>query len=174
VADQDIWEWKLESSREVNAALNVLNGTVEDMERELSESLRSSREWFERRRTEGGAITAMVDSQVHRSSRQVAELPIGDALMLVVNATSFSSELGNYLCEHHERTPNVVAVIYSFQDNWAVRCSLRSVPGGTVNARGIAERFGGGGHEHAAGCRFDDYAAFRAALDELGSVPLTA
>jgi oligoribonuclease NrnB/cAMP/cGMP phosphodiesterase (DHH superfamily) len=170
VADQDIWEWKLESSREVNAALNVLNGTVEEMERELGESLRSSDEWFSRRTTEGRAINAMVDSQVHRSARQVADVPLGEkGRMLLVNATSFSSELGNYLCERHERTPDVVAVIYSLQDNWNVRCSIRSVPGGTVNARGIAERFGGGGHEHAAGCRFDVYAAFRAAMEEVSS-----
>jgi len=168
VADQDIWEWKLESSREVNAALNVLNGTVEAMEEELRESLRSSDEWFQRRKTEGAAITAMVDSQVHRSARQVADLPLGHhARLLVVNATSFSSELGNYLCERHEQSPNVVAVIYSLQDNWNVRCSIRSVPGGSVNAKQVAERFGGGGHQHAGGCRFDSYEEFREAMEEL-------
>lgn len=168
VADQDIWEWKLESSREVNAALNVLNGTVEAMEEELRDSLASPGAWFERRKTEGAAITAMVDSQVHRSARQVADLSLGHhARLLVVNATSFSSELGNYLCERHEESPNVVAVIYSLQDNWQVRCSIRSVSGGSVNAKQVAERFGGGGHEHAAGCRFDSYEEFREAMEGL-------
>lgn len=168
VADQDIWEWKLPDSREVNAALNVLHGTVEDMEEELRESLASPGEWLESRRRSGKAIISMVDSQVHRSARQVADLEMKEGTrLLVVNATSFSSELGNHLCEHHEAAPDAVAMIYSIQDNWGVRCSLRSIAGGKVNARQIAERFGGGGHDHAAGCRFDDYDALHAAIRQL-------
>lgn len=167
VADQDIWEWKLEDSRDVNAALNVLNGTVDAMEQELSWALAAPDEWLAQRRTEGKAINAMVESQLNRSSRQVVEIPIADATLLVVNATSFSSELGNYLCEHHENSPEVVAMIYAVQDNWVVRCSLRSIPGGVVTARQLAERYGGGGHDHASGCRFENFDQFTGVLDRL-------
>jgi oligoribonuclease NrnB/cAMP/cGMP phosphodiesterase (DHH superfamily) len=167
VADQDIWEWKLEDSKEVNAALNVLNGTVEEMSVELDACLADPAKWLAERKMRGGAIVAMVDSQVHRAARQVVELVAGDVTLLVVNSTSFNSELGNYLCEHHENSPNAVAMIYTIQDDWAVRCSIRSIPGGRATARKIAERYGGGGHEHASGCRFGDFEKFRAALDEL-------
>ncbi len=167
VADQDIWEWKLPSSHEVNAALNVLDGTVESMTAELDESLRAPDAWFARRRTDGEAITAMVQSQVARSARNVAEVRTPDGPLLVVNATSFSSELGNHLCEQHAEAPNAIALIFTVQENWSVRCSLRSIPGGHTNARKIAERYGGGGHEHAAGCRFENFDDFRRALEEL-------
>ncbi len=169
VADQDIWEWKLPDSKEVNAALNILHGTVEDMEAELNESLRSPEQWLEARRRSGEAIIAMVDSQVHRSARNVVDLAIdnGRSRLLVVNATSFSSELGNYLCEHHDDTPNAVALIYTIQEDWSVRCSLRSVDGGSINARQIAQRFGGGGHDHAAGCRFESFERLRVAIEQL-------
>jgi|GEM_PF-2346488 len=174
VADQDIWEWKLEKSKEVNAALNLLNGTVEDMSVELDACLESPERWLAERTERGGAIVAMVEAQVHRAARQVAELPAEETILLVVNSTSFNSELGNYLCEHHENSPNAVALIYTIQDDWALRCSVRSIPGGKVTARQIAEKFGGGGHEHAAGCRFPDYAGFRAALIELQGAAATA
>ncbi len=170
VADQDIWEWLLPNSGQVNAALNVLDGTVDSMAAELAESLAAPERWLARRIAEGTAITAMVDSQVMRQARNVVEYPIaGNTRLLVVNATCFSSELGNHLCEQHEHTPNVVALIYTIQENWHIRCSFRSVPGGAVNARMLAERFGGGGHDHAAGCRFTSYAELHAALDALGA-----
>ena len=168
VADQDIWEWKLEDSKEVNAALNTLNGTVDEMSAELDACLADPASWLAGRKAQGAAIVAMVESQVHRAARQVAEFPAGDVTLLVVNSTSFNSELGNYLCEHHENSPNVVAMIYTIQEDWAVRCSLRSIPGGRATARKIAERYGGGGHEHASGCRFGDFGKLRAAIEELG------
>jgi oligoribonuclease NrnB/cAMP/cGMP phosphodiesterase (DHH superfamily) len=167
VADQDIWEWKLEHSHEINSALNVLDGKVETMIDELQRSMESEEEWQRMRMLEGKAIMAMVDSQVFRSGRMVAHVNIGAVWLSVVNATSFSSELGNYLCEHSHHAPNALAVIYSIQEDWAVRCSIRSIAGGTINARMFAERFGGGGHDHAAGCRFRDLEAFRSALSDL-------
>lgn len=168
VADQDIWEWKLPHSHEVNAALNIMQGTVDEMERELEHCMNAPEQWLEERRRSGQAITEMVQSQVNRSARQVADIPIMEgARLLVVNATSFSSELGNHLCEDHDESPNVVALIYSIQDNWAIRCSLRSIAGGRINARQIAQHYGGGGHDHAAGCRFENFEALHAALNEL-------
>ncbi|MEP7218110.1 MAG: DHHA1 domain-containing protein [Bacteroidota bacterium] len=167
VADQDIWEWNLPDSKQVNATLNVLNGTVDEMEKELAWSMRAPEEWLNDRRLRGSAIVSMVESQVHRSMKHVAEMETPNATLLIVNATSFSSELGNHLCEHHEKSPNAVAAIFMLQSDWAVRCSLRSIPGGRITAREIAEKFGGGGHDHAAGCRFPSYEKFREALEEL-------
>lgn len=167
VADQDVWEWQLPDSKEVNASLNVLSGSVDEMRSELAHSLESPDEWLRGRREAGRAITELVESQVLRSKRQVVEYPFSDGILLVVNATSFSSELGNYLCEQHERRPDVVAMIYSVQEDWSVRCSLRSLSGGKRNARAIAEVYGGGGHDNAAGCRFSDVIGLRNAIDEI-------
>jgi len=174
VADQDIWEWKMPHSREVNAALNIMQGVLAEMEEELRESMESEGAWLESRRRSGHAILTMVDSQVQRSARQAVDLSISHGTrLLVVNSTSFSSELGNYLCEHHEASPNVVALIYAIQDNWSVRCSLRSIAGGRLNARQIAEHFDGGGHDHAAGCRFENIDALHGAIQEMQSSKFT-
>jgi oligoribonuclease NrnB/cAMP/cGMP phosphodiesterase (DHH superfamily) len=167
VADQDVWEWKLEDSRAINAALNVLDGKVETMIEELQFSLENEGEWRSKRLVEGNAIVAMVESQVMRSARMIHTIDIGTTWLALVNATSFSSELGNYLCEHSKHSPNVLAVIYSIQEDWSIRCSIRSIAGGATNARAFAEQFGGGGHDHAAGCRFPDMASFRKILEEL-------
>jgi oligoribonuclease NrnB/cAMP/cGMP phosphodiesterase (DHH superfamily) len=167
VADQDIWEWKLPDSREINASLNVLDGSYEAMRAELEESMRSPEAWRNRRRLEGVAITAMVDNQVDRSIRAAMNLHIRFFELRVVNATAFSSELGNRLCEQSEHSPDVLAVIYTVQSDWAVKCSVRSVPGGRLTARIFAERYGGGGHDHASGCRFESLDAFRSAIDEI-------
>jgi oligoribonuclease NrnB/cAMP/cGMP phosphodiesterase (DHH superfamily) len=167
VADQDIWEWKLPDSRAINAALNVLDGSLEAMNAELEESMRSPESWRQRHIQEGEAITRMVDSQVDRSVRMALNLHIRFFELRVVNATSYSSELGNRLCEISEHTPDVLAIIYTIQADWSVRCSVRSVPGGRINARTFAERYGGGGHDHASGCRFASLDEFRAVIDDV-------
>jgi nanoRNase/pAp phosphatase (c-di-AMP/oligoRNAs hydrolase) len=62
-------------------------------------------------------------------------------------------------------------MIYSVQKDWSVKCSVRSVEGGKMNARQVAERFQGGGHDNAAGCRFESMAEFRKAVDDLTGNP---
>jgi oligoribonuclease NrnB/cAMP/cGMP phosphodiesterase (DHH superfamily) len=166
IADQDIWEWKLECSREINAALNVFEGHADQMRDELERSIANEEEWRRLRLTEGHAIVEMVDSQVSKTAWQAIDIPAGRVTLRVLNSASFSSELGNYLSNESDLAPNVIAIIYSIQRDWDVRCSVRSISGGAVNAREFAERYGGGGHDNAAGCRFKSFEEFRAALDE--------
>lgn len=168
VADQDIWEWKLPDSKQINSALNTLDGTAETMIGEFDRSLRDESEWLEKRKTQGEAIMAVIESQMKKSYSRIFEHVAADGTEYrIVNATENASELGNMLCEESSNSPKVIAMIYSVQKNWSVKISLRSIPGGNVNARQIAERFGGGGHDHAAGCRFADMTAFDKGLEEL-------
>lgn len=167
IADQDIWEWKLEHSVEVNAALNVLNGTVDDLRVELETSMRDPETWFRNKLVEGRAIARMVEAQVWRTARNVRDHECNGSVLRIVNSTAFNSEAGNHLCNNHKLAPNAVALLYTVQDDFSVRCSFRSIAGGAVSARMLAERFGGGGHEHAAGCRFDSFSALIAAVDRI-------
>ncbi len=167
VADQDIWEWKLPDSREINAALNTLDGHEESMYAELRRCLDSPDEWRESRKAEGKGITTMVDSQIRKTVRHTIDIEIEGMLLRVVNSSSFSSEMGNFLCDHSDAAPNVLAIIYSMQEDWGVRCSIRSIDGARINAREFAERFGGGGHNNASGCRFASFAEFTEALNGL-------
>lgn len=170
VADQDTWEWRLDSSREVNAALNVLRGTVAEMRDELEESCSDPDAWIGRRVTEGRAILRMVNAQIWRTVRNVRDYECIGGVLRIVNSTAFNSETGNFLCEDHARSPNVVAVLYSIQEDYSVRCSIRSIPDGWMSARRLAEQYGGGGHEHAAGCRFNSLADMRRAFEALQGV----
>ncbi len=167
VADQDIWEWKLEDSRAVNAALNTLDGMADAMVAELRESLSNPEAWLERRRGQGEAIISMVDAQVVKSARQALHLHVRELDLFVVNSTSYNSELGNHICLSAERTPDVLALIYTVQNDWSIRCSVRSIDGAGINARMFAERFGGGGHDNAAGCRFRSVEEFRAVIERI-------
>lgn len=175
VADQDLWEWKLANSETINASLNTFDGRVASMRDELAAWMADPEGRLHYHMQRGEGITALVDQQVRKAAIHVqAHRMASGPMLLVANATSFTSELGNFLCTEHEETPQVVALLYTIQQDWVVRCSVRSVPGGDVSARMIAERYGGGGHEHAAGCRFSSIKAFRSALVELESVPLRA
>lgn len=167
IADQDIWEWKLPDSEEINAALNTLEGHADSMEEELRTSLEDEAAWHERRRSQGSAIVSMVDAEVKKAAWHALDVPIGDFVLRVLNSANFSSELGNYLCNSSDDKPNAVALIYSIQEDWRVRCSLRSIPGGKMNARQFAERFGGGGHDNAAGCRFETFDELRSTIEQL-------
>ncbi len=167
VADQDIWEWKLPNSMEINTSLNTLDGHIDCMVEELAESMADEEKWMERRRSQGAAIMSMVESQINKSMRHVIEYEIDGVVLRMVNATDNSSELGNHLCEHSHHAPHVVAFIYSVQNDWSIKCSVRTIDGSKVTARQFAERFGGGGHDNAAGCRFNSFEEMRSALNEL-------
>ena len=168
VADQDIWEWKLNSSREINSALNRLDGKAESMVKELDWSLRDNATWLRTRLQQGKAVISVVDSQLKKSYTRVFDyLTESGTEFRIVNATENASELGNMLCEESKHSPAVIVMIYSIQRNWSVKCSVRSIPGGKIVAREIAERFRGGGHDHAAGCRFENVLEFDKALEAL-------
>lgn len=166
VADQDVWEWKMEESKAINSALNTLDGHVESLTEELRWSLKDESDWLHTRLNQGKAILSVIESQVRKSYSRVLNIEAKDEVEIrVVNSTENASDLGNTLCEESDNAPNAVAWIYSIQRDWSVKCSLRSIPGGHITAREIAERFGGGGHDHAAGCRFESMEDFRNAVE---------
>lgn len=167
IADQDIWEWALPESAEINAALNTMDGYVDSMQHLLNEFLADPERVLARLLSEGRGIVKMVEAQIAKVMHHTIDLHVDGVTVRVVNSSAFSSELGNFLCNHSHDKPNVIGLIYSIQEDLAIRCSVRSIEGGKVNARGFAERFGGGGHNHASGCRFHNYQDFWAALNQL-------
>ncbi|MBL0333607.1 MAG: hypothetical protein IPP08_07945 [Chlorobiota bacterium] len=165
VADQDLWEWELENSKEVNATINLNEDRVEGIENEFIESINNSQIWLENSTLKGIGISAMIDSQTRKTLSHTKRINYLDTHLLITNATSFASETGNLLCEEFNKKPNCVAVIYTILDSGSVRCSFRSISGGNKSAREIAEMFGGGGHENAAGCRFNSFLDFAKAFN---------
>lgn len=174
--DRDLWQWKLEGSREVSAAVSSYG--------------LDWRQWYEQSihlwtmdflRTEGAACLRLKNQQVNAMARNqrrvrfdlachpplltIVEDPIQavynqvskaypadpDVLLAitcpVANATVFFSEVGERLLELNPETP--CAAYYFDRGDGVRQWGLRSRP--DFDCSVIAAAFGGGGHKQAAG-----------------------
>ncbi len=170
IADQDIWEWNLPDSAALNAALNTLNGYLPEMAEELVVSMQEPSRWLERRKLQGASILSIIDAQITKAFGRVERfLSSSGTEFMVVNATDNASQLGNRLCEDSHHSPECVALVYTVQDDWSVKVSARTMSGGRVSARSVAEKFGGGGHDNASGFRVGSIEKLRKAIEGLRS-----
>ena len=140
VEDQDLWNWKLPNSEEVNAALasypRRFDTWAELIERKI-EDLAS----------EGESIVRSNKMQVERSLGHSHMIRIDEQRIEAVNATENRSAIGHALagsarfdrqwgCVYRLNLDRVSATLYSIGD---------------VDVSGIAASYGGGGHRNAAG-----------------------
>ena len=140
VEDQDLWNWKLPGSEEVNAAIASYPRRF-DIWNELL--LRSAEDLA----TEGAPIVRANQMEVKRVLNAAHTLAIGTKRVEAVNATHSRSNVGHEL-----------AVRAAFGDPWGcvyrmtadrVHASLYSI--GDFDVSAIASQYGGGGHRNAAG-----------------------
>ena len=140
VEDQDLWNWRLPNSEEVNAALasypRRFDTWAELIERKI-EDLAS----------EGESIVRSNKMQVERSLGHSHMIRIDEQRIEAVNATENRSAIGHALagsarfdrqwsCVYRLNLDRVSATLYSIGD---------------VDVSGIAASYGGGGHRNAAG-----------------------
>lgn len=166
IDDRDRWQFKLEGSKELHAALQArrpwefwhwrdefgFNGNSEAWcQRALKEAI-----------SEGKAILRAQDQNVASMAKQARKCCIwkhcGDALDernlfeeegIAVNANLHQSELGHVLATQS----GTYGLIWYVDAGGAVNCSLRS--NGDYDVSAIAKAFGGGGHKNAAGFQTD-------------------
>jgi hypothetical protein len=140
VEDQDLWRWRLPSSREVNAT--------------LSSHLRSFDTWgrlaetpVETLAAEGRPILRALRMEVDRALATAHPVQVAGLELEAVNARVQRAEIGHELAERRAfGTP--AGVVYRLAGA-RVDVSLYSV--GEFDAARIAEGLGGGGHRNAAG-----------------------
>jgi len=144
IQDRDLWQWQLPDSKAVSAALLTLNKTFELWLPYLEDS--SVNELI----IKGNAI---VDYQ----NQQLARTPKGDKVPMAeiagytvpcVNCTHLISEMGEILAQGHP----FAALYFDRLDKRIF--SLRSAKDG-IDVAEIAQKYGGGGHFHAAGFAID-------------------
>ena len=144
IQDRDLWQWQLNNSKAVSAALLTLDKTFELWQPYLVDAN------VEQLIIKGNAI-------VEYQNQQLARLPSGDKLPLAqiagytipcVNATHLVSEIGERISQGYP-----FAAIY-FERKGKRIYSLRSAKDG-IDVAKIAEKYGGGGHFHAAGFAVD-------------------
>lgn len=162
VEDRDLWNWKLESSREINAAIRSypLDLTTWDW---MATQLDTQGGWdlFQMEgeailRSESGHINSIAAKAMVIDNFQTGE----DYSVAVVNSCVYQSEIAERMLSLHPECPfAVVFFVDDFNnvgDNGKITLSLRSrkmepdgSPGFDVGA--FAKRYGGGGHRNAAG-----------------------
>lgn len=153
IQDRDLWEWKLEGTRNFATALRSEPMTFEgfDLVNDDPDGVIKA----------GAAMNRLFDQQlvdiVKRPVSVVLHGPTltsGSVVGLSVNCTpQFSSEAGNILAE----MCGTFGMTWMAGEAGAIYVSLRSKFGFDVSA--IAKRYGGGGHRNAAG--------FKTTMDKL-------
>lgn len=140
VEDQDLWNWKLPRSREVNAAIGSYPRRFETWN-DLA-----ARRW-EELAAEGDPIVRAERIEVKRALQGVHTLHVDGRRMEAVNSRYVRSQIGHSLAER-AAFGEPIGCVYRVAGS-RVDASLYSI--GDLDVSGIAESFGGGGHRNAAG-----------------------
>ncbi len=138
--DRDLWQWELDHSQEVNAALRsykpFFNVWDKFMTADAINILAS----------EGSAILRYQKRQIEAAtSREVELIDIDGWKVPCINSTHLISEMGNELAQGWP-----FAALYFDTAGGKRVFSLRSTDDGEDVAE-IAKKYGGGGHRNAAG-----------------------
>jgi hypothetical protein len=140
VEDQDLWNWKLSGSEEVNAAIGSYPREFEEWDalaqRTPAELMR-----------EGEPIVRANKMEVRRAIQNPYPIQIGSDRVEAVNATGNRSAIGHELAKRNAfgRAWGCVYRISGSQ----VHATLYSI--GDLDVSQIAANLGGGGHRNAAG-----------------------
>ncbi len=146
IDDRDRWQFKIEGSRALNAALNLMPKpwSFEDWAELLSHDLHPNAP-ISIALAAGHTAMRVYEQQINDSLAHAKTVMIpGGPTGLTVNTPTHISEVGNRLAE---RCGSFGLVWWA--DGDTARCSLRSI--GDYDVSAIAKRFGGGGHRNAAG-----------------------
>ena len=140
VEDQDLWNWQLPESMEVNAAVGT-----HPLDFEVWQALAErSPEDLAR---EGAPIVLAQREEIQRATRLAHPLQLGDVRVEAVNAARLRSHIGHDLSKRMA-FGNPIGVVYRVTGE-RVDVSIYSI--GDADVSLIAERFGGGGHRNASG-----------------------
>jgi hypothetical protein len=163
VADRDLWNWSLASSREINAGLQDLGVFHTDCHQE--DNLQNTPlycAWYGYPGFSFGEIyhagmkmlvfNRGVCERLFSFTQRVAPLSNFPAVWVECPLGDLRSELGEYALSR--RPEASVAAIWSYRpEQNVVSISLRARSSDDTDVSQIAEQYGGGGHRNAAGFR---------------------
>ncbi len=140
VEDQDLWNWQLPRSEEVNAAISAYPRRFDVWDTLAARSVHELA-------SEGESIVRANRMEVERSLQSAHALCLGEQRVEAVNATHGRSAVGHELakrkafgrawgCVYRVSGETVHATLYSIDD---------------LDVAEIASHYGGGGHRNAAG-----------------------
>jgi len=141
VKDRDLWKWSLPSSREVSEALRLLV-SMNDVN-SFNEAMKTP---IKDLASIGSLLLKFTTKRVTEAITNVQHITIEGTDVVVLNTTSYQSEIGNALCTKYNKPSATYSISTEGTVWWSFR-SLDSLP--PVN--GLAKSLGGGGHRNAAG-----------------------
>lgn len=145
VEDVDLWRFKLPQTKEISAALNLTAMNFKAWDRFSRDIEVPARR--DVRLSQGRAAIAYRTTLIEQIIKSAREVEFEGHKAYVVNSPVFRSELGNELLARD----HPIAIIW-YEKKGMIKASLRSKKG--VDVSDIVGRYGGGGHEQAAGFRF--------------------
>jgi len=146
IADRDLWKFKLEYSREINAAI-AEEGYLRSIQK-INELLsKKAQDFLEI----GKQFCKFRDSILGNLSSKSVKTKFQGYICYAVNSNIFISELGEYLIKKNIDCD--IAIIYRYNlKNKLWEYSFRS---NRVNLSELLKPFGGGGHKEAGGLTSD-------------------
>ncbi len=162
IEDMDLWRFHLPHTKELGELVQSYPLEITAFDKLVKGCER--KETYRRSILEGKAIMRFADQQVAKAARNAEEIMFEGYRCLMVNATSQSSYVGHALLK---KLPPI-ALVWSRRGKKIV-VSLRS--DGTVDVAKIAQQYGGGGHQAAAGFSFEqeDFLVFKRLIKTAGT-----
>ncbi len=155
IEDQDIWKKSMEHTREFAAALGEYTQDFETWH-QLNKNL-EDRLHFNKFIEHGDIISRFEDTIVEKIVGFRERISFEGHELYAVNAERlYRSIVGHHLAELNKQEGRIGLGIVYYRYDGAVHCSLRSTP--EVDARSMAEKFGGGGHKNAGSIRVPSFA----------------
>jgi hypothetical protein len=140
VQDQDLWNWELPESEEINAAIGSYPRRHDDWDKLAARPIGSLAD-------EGRPIVRANRIEVARALAHAHPVAIGSVRIEAVNARHPRAEIGHELATR-AKYGQPWGIVYRVVGS-RVDCSIYSL--GDCDASAIATQFGGGGHRNASG-----------------------
>jgi uncharacterized protein len=156
IQDRDLWQFKLEGTKEIAAALActaIFPRTFEAWQYVIDAAEEIDGEtYYTFPYAVGKTLLAKYAEQVAAFVEQayMLELLPGLRVLAVCAPYEYASDVGNRLAEN-QHNPSGIGLVWQYLSGKQAKCSIRSVNGSGVDCIAVAQSFGGGGHKHASG-----------------------
>lgn len=145
VEDYDIWKFKLPNSKELTTVLNLysFNFKVWDKLAKIFQDKNKRKELVKK----GQAIVDYQKYLIGDLAGKGEEVVFEGYDAVAVNSPILSSEIGNHI---YTKTGKI-GIIWSYKGKRKQKIGVSLRGGGEINLADVAKKYGGGGHEAAAG-----------------------
>jgi oligoribonuclease NrnB/cAMP/cGMP phosphodiesterase (DHH superfamily) len=146
IQDRDLWLFKRNYSKQIHAGIQLLIGNMQSWDVAATQP-----KYYEDLIEDGEVLLVKYQIDVaNAANNKTKVIPFLGFKCGIINTTDHQSEIGNAICEHPKHKVDF-ALCYGITTAGDVVCSFRSI--GEFDVSTIAQKFGGGGHMHAAGAR---------------------